>query len=194
MNKKIVFAAAAIVLAGGLLYFVRHTKQPPKEQTLGLIGRPRPVVETICTENIQNYSHQPVNMEGIDDALVAQLQKVGFKSSRKIGDPGRACDATMNAELVEISDHSRKTARVDYRLTLAGEIPPRISASVEGKSADGSSAKFASNFKAAELVAAQKPDKMAANREALVAALAEQARQVQEAYRNGMQPWLKKVE
>lgn len=195
MNKKIVVAVVGIALAGGLLYFARNAKQPPKQQTQGLIRTNAPVVDAICVQNIQNLSHQAVNMEGVDEELVAQLQTVGFRSSRKISDSsGKACDATVNAELVEISGRTRKTARVDYRLTLAGETPPRISASVEGKSRDNSSAKFQSNFRQMELVASRKPDEASAEREAVSNAIEKQAQQIKDAYQHGLQPWLKPAE
>lgn len=194
MNKKIVVAVVGIALAGGLLYFARNAKQPPKQQTQGLIRTNAPVVDAICVQNIQNLSHQPVNMEGVDEELVAQLQTVGFRGSRKISDSGRACDATVNAELVEISGRTRKTARVDYRLTLTGEQPPRISATVEGKSRDNSSSKFQSNFSQMALVAAQKPAKATAEREAISAAIEQQAHQIKDAYQHGLQPWLKPAE
>ena len=195
MNKKIIVAVVGIALAGALLYFARNAKQPPKQQTQGLIRTNVPVVDAICVQNIQNLSHQAVNMEGVDEELVAQLQTVGFRSSRKISDSaGKACDATVNGELVEISGRTRKTARVDYRLTLAGETPPRISATVEGKSRDNSSSKFQSNFSQMALVAAQKPAKATAEREAISAAIEQQARQIKDAYQHGLQPWLKPAE
>jgi len=188
--KKILVAAVGIALAGGLLYFARNAKQPPKQQTQGLVRTNAPVVETICVQNIQNLSHQPVDMDGIDDEAVAQLQKVGFKS-RKISDPGKQCDATVNAEVVEISGRGRKTARVDFRLTLAGEQPPRMSASVQGKSRDNSNGKVESNFGGMALVASQrKPDKASAEREAIFAALEQQSQQIFDAYKRGLPAWL----
>jgi hypothetical protein len=61
---------------------------------------------------------------------------------------------------------------------------------VEGKSRDNSSSKFETNFKPMALVAAQKPDKAAAEREAVSAAIEQQARQIKDAYNRGLQPWL----
>jgi hypothetical protein len=193
MNKKILIAIAGIAIAGGLLYFARNAKQPPVQQTQGLIRTNAPVVETICVANFQNLSRQPVNMEGVDDELVAQLQTAGFKSSRKVADAGSKCDASVNAEIVEISGRSRKTARVDFRLTLAGEQAPRISASVEGKSRDNASSQFSNNL-TLTLVAARKPDQSSAEREAVSAAIAKQAHHIKDAYDHGLQPWLKPAE
>src|SRR5580704_3658817 len=183
MKKTIVIAATGIVLAGGLLYFARNSKQPPVQQTQGLIKAGTPVIENICVETIQNLSHQTVNMEGVDDELVAQLQKVGF-SANKVSTPnGKRCDATINAELVEIAGRGRKTARVDFRLTLAGEQPPRISASAHGKSAENAVQAAASTGKGNGFVASQsKPSNTAAEREAVVAALTDQVQQIHDAY------------
>ncbi len=191
MNKKIVVAAVGIVLAGGLLYFARNSKQPPVQQTQGLIKAGTPVIENICVEAIQNLSHQTVNMDGIDDELVAQLQKVGF-SANKVSTPnGKRCDATINAELVEITGRARKTARVDFRLTLAGEQPPRISASAHGKSYDNPAAAAVGNLKPNGFVEAQsKPNNAQAEHQAMVAALTDQAQQIHDAYQRGLQPWV----
>lgn len=189
MNKKIVIVAIGVILAGGLLYFARNAKQPPKQQTQGLIRANGPVIDAICIEKIQNLSHQPANMEGVDDELVAQLQTLGFRGSRKTADSGKACEATVNAEVAEISGRGNKKARLDFRLTLAGEQAPRISASVEGKSHDNS--KFVSNLRPMALVAAQKPDKATAEREAISDAITKQAHHIKDSYDHGLQPWLK---
>jgi hypothetical protein len=194
MNKKILLVVAGIAIAGGLLYFARNAKQPPVQQTQGLIRSNTPVIEAICVANFQNLSQQPVNMEGVDDELVAQLQTVGFKTSHRLADSGSKCDATVNAEIVEISGHSRKTARVDFRLTLAGEQPPRISATVEGKSRENSSSKLEKSLLPMTLVATQKPSKASAEREAISNAIEKQAHQIKEAYQNGLKPWLKPAE
>jgi hypothetical protein len=189
VNRKILLAGAGIALAGGLLYFARNGKQPPVQQTLGLIKTNRPVIDTICIENIQNLSHRPVNMTGIGDELAVQLQKVGFQA-RSISNPtDQHCDATVNAEIVEISGRGRKTARLDFRLTLAGEQPPRISTSVEGKSHDNSAQRITSNFKSMSLLASQPAD-TSSEREAIIAALAEQAHQIDAAYKRGLPPWV----
>jgi len=191
MKKTIVIAAVGIVLAGGLLYFTRNSKQPPVQQTQGLIKAGTPVIENICVETIQNLSHQTVNMEGVDDELVAQLQKVGFSANKVPTPNGKRCDATINAELVEITGRGRKTARVDFRLTLAGEQPPRISASAHGKSSENAAQAAASNVKGNGFVAAQsKPNNAQAEHEAMVAALTDQAQQIHDAYQRGLPPWL----
>jgi hypothetical protein len=189
MKKTIVIAAVGLVLAGGLLYFARDSKQPPVQQTQGLIKAGTPVIENICVENIQNLSHQPVNMEGIDDELVAQLQRVGFSANKVATPNGKRCDATINAELVELTGRGRRSARVDFRLTLAGEQPPRISASAHGKSADSATQAVASNVKPTAFVEG-KPSNTNADHQAMVAALVDQAQQIHDAYQRGLPPWL----
>ena len=155
--------------------------------------KPAPVMENICIENIQNLSHRPVNMEGIDDELVVQLQKVGFQANRISAPHGKPCDATVNAELVEITGRGRKSAQVDFRLTLAGEEPPRMSASAHGKSSKPApkAISVVSSFRETEPgPSRKKPDQAGAEREAIVAALADQAHQIKNAYQRGLPPWL----
>jgi len=184
MKTKIVVAGAGIVLAAALFYFARNTKQPPVQQTQGLIRPDARTVNVVCVEKIQNLSHQVVDMEGVDDELVAQLQKVGFQS-HKVSDIVGKCEATVNAELAELSGRGRKTARVDFRLTLAGEQPPRLSSSAEGKSI-GDGSKFTMAFVASK----QKQEKTTAEREAIFAALQQQAIQIDAANKRGLPAWL----
>ncbi len=185
MKTRIMVAGAGIVLAAALLYFARNAKQPPVRQTQGLIRPDAKTVATVCVEKIQNLSHQPVDMDGVDDELVAQLQKVGLQSHKVSDNTGKQCEATVNAELVELSGRGRKTARVDFRLTLAGEQPPRMSSSAEGKSAPEGS-KFTMAFVAQK----QKQEKTSADREAIFAALQQQAILIDAANKRGLPPWL----
>src|SRR5580692_6548154 len=127
-RKRLAEFSAIMIIASGLGW-----ASEPSVPTQGPI-KAAPVMEKICVETIQNLSRQPVSMEGIDDELVAQLQKIGFQANRIPTPNSERCDATINAELVDISGRSRKTARVDFRLTLAGEEPPRMSASAQGRS------------------------------------------------------------
>jgi hypothetical protein len=185
MKTKIIVAGAGIVLAAALFYFARNTKQPPLQQTQGLIRPDARTVNIVCVEIIQNLSHQVVDMEGVDDELVAQLRKVGFQSHRVPDIAGRECEATVNAELVELSGRGRKTARVDFRLTLAGEQPPRLSSSAEGKSV-GDGSKFTMAFVASK----QMQEQTSAEREAICAALQQQAIQIDVANKRGLPAWL----
>ena len=133
MKEKLAIAAVATLLGAGLYYSARNAKHPVDNPALSSIAKVTPVVKSICVTPIQNLSHKKVPMDGVDDELVAQLHKVGVES-RKISDGGGQCDATTNTEVVDISGYGRKTARVDFRLTLTSEQVPRMSSSVEGKS------------------------------------------------------------
>lgn len=193
MTKRILLAAAGIALAGGIFYFSRTVNHSPvaSREIQGVIAVP-PSLNTVCVEHIQNLSGKPVNMDGVDQELVAQLRKVGFPSPRTVADDtGPRCDATVNAELVELSGRGSKTARIDFRLTLRGEEPPRISASVTGKSANNRIAKFASGFLPAESVKQNpKSDEELAARDAVIAAIEQQATRIRSAYLLGLPPWL----
>src|SRR5260370_39798520 len=110
MKTKIIVAGAGIVFAAALFYFARNSKQPPVQQTQGLIRPDARTVNIVCVERIQNLSHQVVDMEGVDDELVAQLQKRGFQSLKVSNIVGK-CEATVNRELMELSARGRKTLR-----------------------------------------------------------------------------------
>jgi hypothetical protein len=174
MKEKLGIGAVAVLFAVGMYYSARNGP------ALSSLAKTAPVVKSICVTPIQNLSHKPVAMDGIDEELVAQLHKVGFES-RKLAD-GARCDATTNAEVVDIRGRGRKTARVDFRLTLAGEQVPRMASSVEGKSGEKKSmSEFAVNP-----VTNESPG---AEREAIVAALGKTAAQIDAANRRGLPPW-----
>jgi hypothetical protein len=186
MKNKLAIAAVAILLGVGVYYAVRNAKHPVDDPVLSSIVKATPVVKSICVEPIQNLSHKSVAMDGIDDELVAQLHKVGF-DSRKKSDGGQ-CDAVTNAEVVDVTGRARKTARVDFRLTLTTEQVPRMSSSVEGKSGskkgdplEKSMDEFAVNPDPKETVGAE--------REAIVAALGITAQQIDAANKRGLPPW-----
>jgi hypothetical protein len=144
------------------------------------------VVKSICVTPIQNLSHKQVAMEGVDDELVTQLQKVGF-AARKISDGGD-CDASTNAEVVDITGRGRKTARVDFRLTLTSEQIPRMSSSVEGKS--GGKGGDSLDKTVSEFTINPDPKESAgAEHEAIVAALSKTAAQIDAANKRGLPPW-----
>jgi hypothetical protein len=189
MNQRILLIAAGIALAGGWLYFSRSTNHSPLTERETQRAMTAPVVKTVCVDTIQNLSGKPVNMVGVDGELVAQLRKVGFPSSRMLAqENGPKCDAVVNGELVELSGRGRKTAHVDFRLTLTGEEPPRISSSAAGKSSDNRIAKFASSFRPAQSTGQSEQER--AEHEAVFAAIEQQAIQIQAAYERGLPPWL----
>ena len=104
MKNKLAVAAGAVLLAAGVYYSLRGAKHQTDDPTVGSIARviSTPVVKSICVTPVQNLSHKPVAMDGVDEELVAQLHKVGFES-RKSSDGGAQCDATTNAEVVDIT-------------------------------------------------------------------------------------------
>ena len=181
MRNKLALAAIVTLLGIGAYYSVRNAKHP----VLNSIVDAKPVVHSICVEPIQNLSHRPVGMDGVDDELVAQFRKVGFEA-RKVSDGGK-CDAVTNAEVVDVTGRGRKTARIDFRLTLTSEQVPRMSSSVEGKSGrkgaslEKSVSEFSINPDAKESAGAE--------REAIVAALEKTASQIDAANKRGLPPW-----
>ncbi len=184
MKNRLAVAAVAILLALGLYISVRNAKHPADDPALSSIVKTTPAVKSICVTPIQNLSHKKVAMDGVDDELVSQLHKVGFES-RKISDGGSQCDATTNAEVVDVTGRTRKTARVDFRLTLASEQVPRMSSSVEGKSGAGSLEKTVSEFS----INPDTKETSGAEREAIVAALGKTAAQIDAANKRGLPAW-----
>jgi hypothetical protein len=185
MKNALGLTVVALLIAVGL-YYSHGARQLAGEAAVNSLVKATPVIKSICVTPIQNLSHKPVAMEGVDDELVAQLHKVGFES-RKISVDGGQCDATTNAEVVDISGRGRKIARLDFRLTLTSEQVPRMSSSVEGKSGgkgdplEQSMSEFAVNPDAKETPGAE--------REAIVAALQKTASQIDAANRRGLPPW-----
>jgi hypothetical protein len=177
MKEKLAITALAILVGVGL-YYSHNAKQPADNPALSSIARVAPAVKSICVT--------PVAMDGVDDEFVAQLNKVGFVSQK--ASSGK-CDATTNAELVDITGRGRKTARIDFRLTLANEQVPRMSSSVEarsgGKDGEGSLEKTVSEFK----INPDSKESAGAEHEAIVAALGKTAAQIDAANRKGLPPW-----
>jgi hypothetical protein len=177
MKEKLTIAAMAVLLGVGLYYSVHNAKQSADDPAVSSsIANVAPVVKSICVTPTQNLTRKNLAMDGLDGEFVAQLTKVGFVSQKGAG----TCDATAHAEVVDITGRGRKTARVDFRLTLANERVPRISSSVEGKSG-GSVSEFKINPDSKESAGAE--------REAIVAALGKTAAQIDAANRKGLRPW-----
>jgi hypothetical protein len=186
MKNTLALIAVLILLTVGVYYSVRNARHPADDPALSSLVKAAPVVKSICVTPIQNLSHKPVAMEGVDDELVSQLHKVGFES-RKISDGASQCDATTNAEVVDITGRGRKTARVDFRLTLTSEQVPRISSSVEGKS--GGKADPLEKSMSEFAVNPDPKESLGAEREAIVAALGKTAAQIDAANKRGLPPW-----
>lgn len=186
MKEKLAISALAILVGVGL-YYSHNAKQPADNPALSSIAKVTSVVKSICVTPIQNLSHKQVAMDGIDDEFVTQLNKAGFVSQK--ASSGGKCDAMTNAELVDITGRGRKTARIDFRLTLANEQVPRMSSSVEGKSGakdgEGSLERTVSDVK----INPDPKESAGAEHEAIVAALGKTAAQIDAANRKGLPPW-----
>jgi hypothetical protein len=179
---KNAFATIAVILllALGLYSSIYNLKHPADDPVMSIFVRPSPVVKSICVAPIQNFSHELVAVDGFDDELVVELHKAGFES-RKIADGGQ-CDATTNAEVVDIFGGGRKTARVHFRFTLTRDQAPRISSWVEGKSggkSDDPLEKSMNEF----AVAPDTKENPDAAREAIEAALGKTVAQIRGAIR-----------
>jgi len=190
MNRKIwigIAGAAAVVV---LWKAPRDRDRTPLEDSLAFsTAATAPPMDTVCVEPIQNLSHHAANLDGVEEELANRLRNAGFSGSRRILDAGgKGCEAFINAELVDLSGRGRKTAKIDFRLTLASEQAPRISSSAAGKSSGASLTKFAFNFRAAENAA--QTEQQQAEREAISAAIEEQVHQIRVAYQRGLPSWL----
>jgi hypothetical protein len=184
MRNAFAAAAAAALIAIGVYYTIKDTRHPADDPALSSIAKAAPSVKSICVEPVRNLSKKPVAMDNVDDELVAQLHSAGFES-RKISAGGAACDAVTNAEIVDITGRGRKTARVDYRLTITGEQVPRLSSTAEGKSGGDSLDKTLDQF---TINPGSKQEDGAAHH-AIVAAFAKTAAQIDAANKRGLPPW-----
>jgi len=189
MKNILAVAAVAALLAIGIYYSTKSTRHPSDDPALSSLAKAAPVVKSVCVEPVQNLSKKPVAMDSVDDEFVAQLHRAGFES-RKSSASGGACDAVTNAEIVEITGRGRKTARVDYRLTLTGEQVPRLSSKAEGKSGGDSLDKTLDQF----TINPAAKDEAGAEHQAVVAALARAASQIVAANNRGLPSWQDKQE
>jgi hypothetical protein len=182
MKEKLAIGALALLIGVGL-YYSHNSKNPVDDPAMSSsIAKVTASVKSICVTPMQNLTNKNVAMDGLDDEFVAQLNKVGFVSQK--GGTGK-CDATTHSEVVDITGRGRKTARVDFRLTLANEQIPRMSSSVEGKSRGKDGEKTVSEFK----INPDSKESAGAEREAIVAALGKTAAQIDAANRKGLPPW-----
>jgi len=190
MNKKLAFASAGIVVAAGLFFVARNAQQPPTKQTQGSIYvRTSPKVESVCVKGVQNRSGHNIDMDGVDDEFVQQLKNTGFQA-HKLSDNAGACDATVYSEVSEIAGRSTKVAQVDFRLELANEQVPRLSATAKGKSGEAAneaqSAALARTSMSALEPNSKEQVKAAAERQAVLVALSDAAQKINEANKRGL--------
>jgi hypothetical protein len=121
-----------------------------------------PAGGTICVNPVQNLGERSVDMSRMDEELVAQVSKTGYRAG-KLGEM-ETCDATAYTEIVHVGGHKRISVEVEFRILLSGEQIPRLVSTASGK-------------------------KAAAARDAIVEAFAQQARKIQAAQREGMVPY-----
>jgi hypothetical protein len=177
MNKLLLVLAGAVAAAG--IYYISRTPYPPKnEQVQGAIGGRRLAQgATVCVNKIQNLSGKQLAMEGIDEDLVAQLNKAGFKATAATT---TGCDGSVHGEIIVLKGKDRVEAEVEFRLMISGEQTPYLSSIGKGKSGELAAAL---NTGVAMAIAPSKPkqaDPAVASREALVAAFADVARQIEQ--------------
>jgi hypothetical protein len=125
----------------------------------------------ICVTPVQNLTGREILMSRIDEALISEIIKVGYRAA-KLG-ALETCDARAYSELVHIERHNRTNVEIEFRLVLAGEQVPRLCTTAFGKSAKRPKS------------LAQRA-RVAAEREAIESAFASQAQKIQSAQRDGM--------
>ncbi len=177
--KKLMLAFAGVLGAIGVFYISRTAQPPANEEVQGALGgRKLDRGATICVSQIQNLSGKAANLEGIDDELVGQLSNAGFKARLNSGD-GAACEATVYGEIIALKGKDKMEAQLEFRLVVTGEQTPAMSSVAKGKSSDA----IPEGAISAAFPGTQKPaarDAAAIEREAIVSALADAARQVKE--------------
>lgn len=168
--KKVVLVAAAAVVAGGVYYLSRVASSPSGAHVQGAIGGRRLAQGAhVCVVKLQNLSGKQLGMEGMDADLAAQLNRSGFRGT--VGEQG-GCDGSVYGEIISLKGKDRVEAEVEFRLLLAGDKTPYLSSIAKGKSA----AAAAKDTMAMSLVA---PNSSAAGHEAVIAAFADVARQIE---------------
>ena len=132
----------------------------------------------ICVTPVQNLTGREILMSRIDEALISEITKVGYRAA-KVGEL-ESCDAHAYTELVHIG-RSRTNVEIEFRLVLAGEQVPRLCTTAIGKSA-----------KRPRSLANRA--RVAADREAIESAFASQAHKIQSAQRDGMASYADSIE
>jgi hypothetical protein len=133
----------------------------------------------ICVTPVQNLTGREILMLRIDEALISEIIKVGYRAAK----PGEleTCDVRAYTELVHIGGRNRTNVEIEFRLVLAGEQVPRLCTTAIGKSAKRP--KSPANR-----------GRVAAEREAIESAFTSQAQKIQAAQRDGMAPYADSIE
>jgi hypothetical protein len=192
MKKYLLILAGAAAAAG--MFYLSRTEYPPKnEQVQGALGGKRLTRgSTVCVNKLQNLSEKQVSLEGVDDDLVGQLNNAGFKG-RLISGQGKQdapgakpdCEGIVYGEIVNLKGKDRVEAEVEFRLMIAGDQTPFLSSRAKGKSREAVNPALAKQVTMGVLPKAAKNgdkagDTAAATREALMAAFAEVAKQIEQ--------------
>ena len=183
--KKLTLVVIGLLCAAGMFYISRNEYPPKNEQVQGVIGAW--LVDrgaSVCVVKLQNTSDWQLDLDTTNDALVAKLNKLGFKSRVVSGTDTTGCDASVYGEIVSLKGKNRVEAEVDFRLVKAGIERPVISSSAKGKSSEVSSNAPLNDVTMSMLPKARQQnskevDTSSATREALAAALDNLARQIE---------------
>jgi hypothetical protein len=124
----------------------------------------------ICVTPVQNLTGREILMGRIDEALISEIIKVGYRAAKLGG--METCDARAYTEVVHIEGRNRTNVEIEFRLVLAGEQLPRLCTTAMGKSA--------------KRPKSLRCTRVAAEREAIESAFASQAQKIQSAQRDGM--------
>jgi hypothetical protein len=187
MNRALLVIAGLVAAAG--VFYLSRTEYPPKnEQVQGALGGRRLAHgATVCVNGIQNLSEQKPNLEGIDDDLVGQLNKVGYRARLLSGQgkhdaPGAAgtCEATVFGEIVNLKGKDKAEAEVEFRLMIAGDQTPFLSSMAKGKGTDPVAENMILSAAPGKKPGVTRRDPAVVQREAIVAAFADAARQIEE--------------
>jgi hypothetical protein len=133
----------------------------------------------ICVTPVQNLTGREILTGGIDEALVSEIIKVGYRAAKL--EALETCDARAYTELVHIDRRSQTKIEIEFRLVLAGEQVPRLCTTAIGKSAKRPKSQANSA-------------RVAAEREAIESAFASQAQKIQSAQRNGMASYVDSIQ
>ena len=185
--KKVALALAGLIAAGVVFYLSRTEYPPRNEQVQGAIGARRLAHgAAVCVTGIQNKSEKTIALEALDDDLVAQLNNVGFKARLASGqgrnDAAAAssnCEATVYGEIVNLKGKDKMEAEVEFRVMIAGDQTPHISSVAKGKSSDPVPANVVLSAMPGKQKFDLKKEPAVIQREAIVAAFGDMARQVE---------------
>jgi hypothetical protein len=187
MNRKLALIAAGVVVAAGVFYVARTRSTPNSPSTQSAIGgMNHPLLGSVCVQPVQNLAKRPLDMAGLDAALVYQLKRAKVPAELTVGE-GAGCDAFIYTEITEVAGKGRSHAELEFRVVMKDEVPPRLSSTARGKSDPKLPPMPRDSFLPASQPAAAAPASPASgpDRDAIVAAFEDQAKQIAAAERWG---------